>query len=116
MKSSIAESKLMEFDWGRIDWLASGEQGNSDAMTFGRVTILAGCANPRHLHPNCEEILHLAAGSLTHTLGDASIAMSAGDTITIPSGIFHNATAVGSHDAVMYVAFSSPDRQFEPES
>src|SRR4051812_18272917 len=112
----MADSEALDFDWGRITWLVSGSLGNSTTMTFGRVTIRAGHNNPRHRHPNCDEILHLLSGRLEHTLGDATFAMEPGDTISIPTGIWHNARAVGDTDAEMTISFSSPDRQTEGEA
>ena len=43
---------------------------NSDTMTVGRCYIDPGCANPRHHHPNCDEILVVVHGSVEHSAGD----------------------------------------------
>ncbi len=110
-----SESVVNEFDWGSISWFASGAQGNSNAMTIGACLIYASRSNPRHRHPNCEEVLHLHSGRLIHSLGDEKIEMNPGDTITIPAGVAHNAEAVGEENAYMFIAFSSHERQFEPE-
>ncbi|BCM90179.1 hypothetical protein IAD21_02030 [Abditibacteriota bacterium] len=109
------QGEVLDFDWGRIVWLVSGAQGTSNTMTFGRVTIKAGHANPRHRHPNCDEILHLLSGQIEHSLGDEKIVMNAGDTISIPTGIVHNARTISPEDAIMVICFSSPDRQTEGE-
>ena len=110
------EGQVLIFDWGQIEWLISGAQGNSQTMTFGRVTIKAGHANPRHQHPNCDEILHLLSGTIEHSLRDEKFIMQAGDSISIPTGVFHNARTISVEDAVMLIAFSSPDRQTVSES
>jgi quercetin dioxygenase-like cupin family protein len=110
-----ADGDVLDFDWGRIVWLVSHSLGNSDTMTFGRVTIKSGHANPRHRHPNCDEILHLLSGRLEHSLGDERFIMEPGDSISIPTGIVHNARSVGDEDAVMVIAFSSADRETEGE-
>ena len=109
------QGEVLNFDWGQIIWLVSGAQNTSNTMTFGRVTIKAGHANPRHSHPNCDEILHLLSGQIEHSLGDEKLLMNAGDTISIPTGIVHNARTLGDEDAVMAICFSSPDRQTQPE-
>ncbi len=111
----LQDGEVLEFPWGRITWLASRALGNSQTMTFGRVLIRAGSANPRHRHPNCDEILHLTSGRLEHSLGEESFLMEAGDTISIPTGVFHNARALGEEDAEMTICFSSPDRATEGE-
>lgn len=110
-----ADGETLYFDWGRIVWLVSRGLGNSTTMTFGRVTIKAGFANPRHRHPNCDEILHLVSGRLEHSLGDESFIMEPGDSISIGTGIVHNAKSVGDEDAEMIIAFSSADRETEGE-
>ena len=106
---------LLDQPWGRLTWLVSRELGNSEQMTFGRVVIPAGTMNPRHRHPNCDEILHLISGRLMHTLADQSFALSAGDTICIPAGQWHNACALPESDAEMVICFSSADRRTEFE-
>lgn len=110
-----AGGEILEFPWGRIIWLVSRSLGNSATMTFGKVTIRAGQENPRHRHPNCDEILHLVSGRLEHSLGAEKFIMEAGDTISIPTGIFHNARALGDVDAEMIISFSSADRETEGE-
>ena len=104
-----------EFDWGVIEWFASGPMGNSRTMTFGKVMIKSGSENPRHGHPNCEEILHLLSGKIEHTVGDESVVMNPGDTISIPIDVVHNAKSIGEEDAVMIISFSSADRKAEGE-
>jgi quercetin dioxygenase-like cupin family protein len=82
-------------------------------MTFGRVIIRAGHENPRHRHPNCDEILHVISGRLEHTLGEGWVTMEPGDTISIPQGVWHQARALGGADVEAVICFSSPDRATE---
>jgi quercetin dioxygenase-like cupin family protein len=98
-------------DWGRLEWMASGALGNSTTMTVGRCYIDPGQANPRHYHPNCDEILHILQGVIEHTLDNQSVEMRAGDTISIPQGTVHNAHNIGDEQAIFVIAFSSPDRR-----
>lgn len=97
--------------WGRLDWMVSGAIGNSDTMTVGRCTILPGEQNPPHVHPNCDEVLHVLQGRIDHRLGDETLSMGPGDTISIPTGTVHNARNIGAEPAVLMIAFSTPDRQ-----
>ena len=110
--SNESTPKRQEPQWGALQWLASAEIGNATGLTLGRVTIKAGASNPRHCHESCEEILYLLRGRLVHTLGDGSFTLEAGDTISIPAGVFHNAASVGVEDAEMIVAYSSATRDF----
>jgi quercetin dioxygenase-like cupin family protein len=110
------QARVQETDWGRLTWFASGQLGNSAAMTVGRCLIRPGQANPRHSHPNCEEVLHVLAGRIRHTLdGEREAELSAGDTVTVPPNLLHNARNIGTEDAVLAICFSSPDRQTRGE-
>jgi quercetin dioxygenase-like cupin family protein len=113
---TLDELDTIEFPWGRITWLVSGDIGNSEALTAGRVVIRKGERNGEHYHDNCEEILHLLQGELEHTAGpDRLFHMRAGDTITVPAGIPHYATSVGDEDAVMIVCYSTAHRHMQGE-
>ncbi|TDE02598.1 cupin domain-containing protein [Jiangella asiatica] len=100
-----------EQPWGRLVWMVSGALGNSDAMTVGRCHIAPGQANPRHFHPNCDEVLHVLQGTIEHSLDDELVRMGPGDTISIPTGAWHNARNVGTDEAIFVIAFSTADRQ-----
>lgn len=109
------EGEITDQPWGRLTWLASRKLGNSTTMTFGRVIIPANQTNPRHRHPNCDEILHLLSGRIEHSLGDGRWPLEPGDTIVIPAGEWHNAKALDGMDAEMVICFSSADRETEFE-
>jgi len=106
-----ALANRVEDDWGTLTWTAGGKLGNAKDLRFGRVVIKVGMQNPRHTHPNCEEVLHLLSGKLKHSAGEDSLLMEAGDTIVIPANVFHNAVSIGDEDADMIVSYSSADRQ-----
>lgn len=100
------------YDWGEITWFVSRELGNSECLTVGRCVLNPGFANPRHRHPNCEEVLHVLQGQIVHTInGGKEVEMIAGDTITIPAHVPHNARNVGDLDAILLLCFSSAERQ-----
>ncbi len=108
---TAAEAEVQPMDWGHLEWMVSGERGNSATMTVGRCHILPGRENPRHYHPNCDEVLHVLSGVIEHSLGDEVIRMTAGDTISIPTGTMHNARNAGDSEAVFVIAFSSAYRE-----
>lgn len=101
--------------WGSLAWFASREIASTTGITAGRVVIKRGECNPRHAHPNCEEVLHLLSGELEHTIGDDTVRLVPGDTLVVEPNQYHNARSVGACDAEMIVIFSSADRQFVPE-
>ena len=111
-----SEQQDIHEDWGSLTWLAGAKYGNADGLVLGRVTLKAGMSNPRHRHPRCEEVLYMLKGRIVHSLGDESYTLSAGDTITIPAGIFHDAKCISDEDADMIVAYSEGIRLFEEES
>jgi len=108
-----ADGEVLETAWGRLVWTASGQVGNSTKMSLGRATIRAGMENPRHRHPNCDEILHLVAGRLEHIQGEQRCVLEPGDSVCIPKGVWHQARSLGSEDAEIVICFDSPDRLTE---
>lgn len=112
-----AQAASVQEEWGRLVWLADQQRGNADGLTLGRVTIRKGHRNPRHSHPNCEEVLYLLKGRLRHWVGTESFDMEPGDTVSIPATVPHYAESNGDEDAEMIVAYSEGVREFrlEPE-
>lgn len=104
-------NEIDKTEWGRLVWMVSRALGNSEEMTVGKCFIDPGQANPRHYHPNCDEVLHVLSGTILHTLGDEEFEMSEGDTISIPRNTLHNAANIGDDEAVLMISFSSADRQ-----
>jgi quercetin dioxygenase-like cupin family protein len=106
-----ADRQVIEQTWGRITWYASGPLGNSATMTVGEAVIRPGQENPRHYHPNCDEILHVVRGRILHSMGTQQVEMTVGDTVSIPTGVPHNARNIGTEDAVLAISFSSAHRE-----
>jgi quercetin dioxygenase-like cupin family protein len=110
----LLESQSLKsgFDWGNLTWFASQPLGNSAEMTIGRCVLKPGQGNPRHYHPNCTEILVVLQGHIEHTgAAGKKVELRAGDTVTIPANIWHQATNLGETEAILFIAFSSADRQ-----
>ncbi len=114
LPAAVTNAAMAKEKWGTLSWLANHELSES-VITVGRVMIYKGFSNPRHSHPSCEEVLYLLAGQLQHTVGDKTVTLNAGDTLTIPAGVFHNATSTGDVHAVMIVTYSTGQRDFLPE-
>ncbi|HKS57769.1 MAG TPA: ThuA domain-containing protein [Steroidobacteraceae bacterium] len=106
-----ADTQVLDQPWGRLTWYVSAELGNSDTMTVGEAVIRPGQKNPRHYHPNCDEVLRVVSGRILHTMGSQQAEMTAGDIVSIPQGVHHNATNIGTEDAVLAISFSSAHRQ-----
>ena len=106
-----AENQVLEQTWGKITWYVSAQLGNSDTMTVGEAIIRPGQENPRHYHPNCDEILRVVSGRILHSMNSRKVEMSAGDVVSIPMGVRHNARNIGTEDAVLAISFSSAHRE-----
>jgi quercetin dioxygenase-like cupin family protein len=51
-------------------------------------------------------------GRIEHTgPGGEKVKLGEGDTVTIPANIWHQAVNVGETEAILFIAFSSADRQ-----
>ena len=107
------ECEVVGLDWGELRWHASGSLGNSGEMTVGTARLKPGQANPRHYHPNCSEVLVVVSGGISHTLDAGEVAeLGPGDTVTIPEGVSHKASNLSdTEEAVLFIVFSSADRQ-----
>ena len=105
------ERAPLRFDWGAIRWLMNGALDADAAQTLGVVYILPGERNPRHYHPNCEELLFVLSGECEHSFEERSVRLRPGDLIRVPAGVRHNAVNTGWEPVRMLVCFSSPDRQ-----
>ena len=109
--TSLSDMEAQTFPWGAIKWLMNGAIDAGSEQTFGMVYINPGDENPRHYHPNCEEILYVLSGTCEHTLGDQSFRMRAGDTIRAPMGVIHHAINDGWEPLRAIISFSSGDRK-----
>ena len=107
-----ASAETLTFDWGQLDWFADGPSDSSDHLTVGQCTLKPGQQNPRHYHPNCEEVLHLVTGSIDHYVEDEGwLPMKPGDTITVAANVWHQARNTGDGPATMIICFSSAHRE-----
>src|SRR5215204_1028801 len=109
--SGASDGDAMQFPWGSIVWLCSGERLADAETTFGYVEIRPGMKNPKHLHPNSDEVLFLIEGELDHSLGDTVHHLTPGMAIHIPRGVEHDAVNTSDRTARMVVSYPTPDRQ-----
>jgi oxalate decarboxylase/phosphoglucose isomerase-like protein (cupin superfamily) len=96
--SSINPEKVAthSFDWGIIKWLVSPDQNPGAKLTFGEVILLPGQGHVRHNHPTAEEILYVLSGAGEQMVDDKpAFAVHPGDTIYIPTAIFHSTINTG---------------------
>lgn len=99
------------FPWGTLKWLCNAKLSPGAQQAVGICHIAPGQRNPRHFHPNCEEVLHMLAGTGQHSFDDDSIELKAGMTIRIPTGVTHNMANTGTEPVVCLIVFSSGERE-----
>lgn len=102
---------VLDFPWGRLCWLLNAERLPDARQTFGVCEILPGHKNPRHFHPNCDEVLYVLEGELDHTLGEAVYHLTPGALLHIPADTPHDARNTGAGTARVVIAYSAADRQ-----
>ncbi len=101
-----------EFEWGSIEWLVSGEVGNSREMSLARMLLRPGMATDTHVHANCEESIYVVRGKVQCRLGAEQAALAAGERSVVPRGAVHAIRNVGSDPAEIVLCYSSPAREF----
>ena len=97
--------------WGTLRWMMNSQIDPQARQTFGVAELRAGQRNPRHFHPNCEELLYVISGSCEHVVGARKVTLNAGDLIRIPRGVPHQAVVLGNEPVRCVVSYDSPDRQ-----
>lgn len=104
-------AQVLDFPWGRLSWLCNQERLPDARQTFGLCEIRPGHKNPRHFHPNCDEVLYVLEGELDHTLGEVVYHLTPGALLHIPAEVPHDARNSGAVPARVVIAYSAPDRQ-----
>jgi mannose-6-phosphate isomerase-like protein (cupin superfamily) len=108
---NLDQLPVLSFEWGSIQWLCNAELSLGAKQTLGITHILPGRTNPKHYHPNCEEVLHVLSGMGRHSFGDDCVELASGMTIRIPAGVTHNLTNTGNETLTTLIAFDSGVRE-----
>ena len=77
-------------------------------QSLAEATIDAGSRTQLHRHARTEELYHVTAGTGLMTLGDATLAVGAGDTVLIPPGTPHCIEATGTEPLRILCCCSPP--------
>ncbi len=95
------------FDWGRIHMLSEERVTGATSFSFGYVELEVGQGHVRHNHPTADEVIYVLAGSGEQMLDDRPpVAVTAGDCIWVPLGVFHATTNVGDEPLRFVVVYS----------
>ncbi len=107
--STVDPSKLetQTFDWGVIKWLVSPDLNPGANITFGQVVLLPGEGHTRHNHPTSEEIRYVLSGTGEQMVDDeVAFTVRAGDTIYIPTAIYHSTVNTGWEPLVLLAIYN----------
>ena len=107
--SAVDPSKIatQSFDWGVIKWLVSPDLTPGANITFGQVVLLQGEGHTRHNHPESEEILYVLSGTGEQMVDDKpGFTVRAGDTIYIPTAIYHSTVNTGWEPLVLLAIYN----------
>ena len=107
----VQDGLLEKFPWGNIHWSMNAELAGSENLTVGRVVINPHSNNPRHYHPNCDEVVYLVSGRISHLVDEDWYEMEAGDAVHVPQGIWHQGRNDSDESAVLVISYSTGRRQ-----
>ena len=113
LATTLAGAVNDKHEWGELTWLVNSALVPGANMTLGTCLIQPGMSNPLHRHPNCEEVMVVTSGRCIKRIGDETVELGAGESVVIPQGIPHRATAIGDEPMTCVIAYNSPDREFE---
>jgi len=111
-----SNAAVERFAWGQIKWMYNASINPGAELTFGVVEIATGEHNAFHSHPNCEELLYVVSGRCTHIVGEEEHEMGAGDLVSIPRGVSHQALVKGDEPFKAVICYSSGERRTDTES
>lgn len=103
-------------DFGSVHWVVRAGDPDGAEQTVGLATFGSRKSNVEHVHSNCEEVVYVLDGEVTHTLGGQATVLRAGDLIVVPRNVPHRLLNNGDDPVRAFIVFSSPDRQFLPVS
>ena len=113
LATTLAGANNEKHSWGELTWLVNSALVPGAKMTLGTCLIQPGKSNPLHRHPNCDELLVVTSGRCIKRIGDETVELGTGESVVIPRGMPHQATAIGDEPMTCVIAYDSPDRQFE---
>lgn len=104
------------FAWGAIKWFVTPGRTAGATITFGEVILLPGKGHDWHNHPESEEILYVLSGEGLQTVDDdPPFPVKAGDTIYIPTAIYHATLNTGWQPLRLLALYNpgGPDQALE---
>jgi quercetin dioxygenase-like cupin family protein len=110
---SIADSASHPVPGGSVRVLLAPQATGSAALTLEVLELSPGAEVPRHQHAGSGEVLYIVSGGGTLTVGSEIYPFSAEDTIHVPAGKLHAATAAGA-DKTIAIQIRAPAEPASP--
>lgn len=109
-----ATGRVESHDWGTMTWLADAGSGATSSLSLARMVLNHGQNSPLHHHPNCEEIVLLESGSVSHELDGSIVKHEPGTCVVIPAGVGHLTKNIGEASACLLIVYGSAAREYVP--
>jgi mannose-6-phosphate isomerase-like protein (cupin superfamily) len=111
---AAAECKVLTRSARTSVQLVSPHNAPEAAVTITKVTVQPGAPEPRHSHPDAEQVWIVEQGTaLLLVAEDRSRPIGAGDVVRTPPGAVHGIHNTGSVPFV-YIAVTTPPVDFTP--
>ena len=92
--------------FGSFHWLSHPPSTGAKQVTVMAATVVPGQGHDFHKHPDQEEVLYVASGTLEQWIDREKRILVAGDAVAIPPGVVHASFNAGSDDLRLVVMFA----------
>ena len=92
--------------FGSCHWMSHPSSTGAKHVTVMAATVIPGQGHDFHKHPDQEEVLYVAAGTLEQWIEGEKRILVAGDAVAIPAGVVHASFNAGSDDLRLVVMFA----------
>ena len=93
------ETETEVLDWGMLKWMSNPPSTGARYLTVIDVTLAPGKGHDFHKHPDQEEVIYIAAGTVEQWVDREKRVLGPGDSAFIPADVVHASFNVGDTDA-----------------
>lgn len=96
-----------------MEWLMENLIEEQSGLSLARMTVDVGVTSDLHQHDNCNEVIHVLAGTIDQRVGETWRTIETGGTCLIRLGEMHQSRNVGSDTVILMIAYSSGMRHYQ---
>jgi quercetin dioxygenase-like cupin family protein len=96
-----------------MEWLMDDSLVAGAGLSLAKMTVGVGVTSEAHFHSNCTEVIHVLEGEIEQRIGDNWQALKEGESCFIPKGQVHQTKNIGNLRAVMMIAYSEGQRNYQ---